>query len=196
MTLDNDVLQFAGQPWFSGSRNYQSQYDRTVSAYIRWGSVTNLHFDASRLLPAIRQLPNVQKYVKDSRSGTGKFHELVKSVCFFPRLSFMWKITILKVISSKTGTRTNKKKKSAKKKNSSNSWKSSARYLEVMVTESNPCPRVQWHGHLWVYANVHKKIPALSRKPICLAVCNLDQRINEGQNPFLPTYLQLHIWAF
>ena len=82
------ILQFSGQPWFSGSRHYQSQYDRTVSAHIRWGSVTNLHFDASRFLPAICQFTHVQKHVKDSRSGTGTEHELIKSVSFFSAKNF------------------------------------------------------------------------------------------------------------
>lgn len=69
-----------GQSRFPSSRHHQSQYDRAISAHIWRGSATNLHFDASRFLPAICQLAHVQKSSKDSRCGARKFLYHILSV--------------------------------------------------------------------------------------------------------------------
>ena len=75
--FSSNFFVISGESGFSGSWHYQSQYDRPVSAHLRRSSASNLHPDASRLLPAIRQFATLQKYAKDSWCRAWKFNQFV-----------------------------------------------------------------------------------------------------------------------
>ena len=75
--FSSNFFVISGESGFSGSWHYQSQYDRPVSAHLRRSSASNLHPDASRFLPAIRQFATLQKYAKDSWCRAWKFNQFV-----------------------------------------------------------------------------------------------------------------------
>ena len=51
----------AGESGFQSSRGGQHKHETTIAAYLRRGSTSNLHVDASGQLSALRQLDDLQK---------------------------------------------------------------------------------------------------------------------------------------
>lgn len=52
---------FAGEPGLAGARNRQPQHGRPNAAHVRRGPAADLHADASRLVPALRQFHLLQE---------------------------------------------------------------------------------------------------------------------------------------